>query len=352
MRCEQQPAPSRPTSPTPVPLSAVAARLGGRAAERGAGRRQRHRSLPSRPGRSAPGDLYAALPGARTHGARFAGGGRRRRSGRVLTDAEGRGAARRRRVCRSSSSIAPARARLAGRARLRRTRRGADPVGVTGTQGKTTTTQLVNAGVRGSRSAYRGDRHDGHLDRRSTRWKSALTTPEAPDLHALFAVMRERGVEVCAMEVSSHALVMGRVDGVVFDLAVFTNLGRDHLDFHADIEDYFAAKAELFTPARARRGPRQHRRRVRRTAAPSTPQIPTRTFARRARPPTGGCARHRRSTAERLARSTLDGPDGSTVRVHRSAAGRVQRRQRAGRAGRDRARSGSTPTLRPRDRRA
>ena len=56
------------------------------------------------------------------------------------------------------------------------------------------------------------------------------------------------------MEVSSHALVMGRVDGVVFDVAVFTNLGRDHLDFHADVEDYFAAKASLFTPERARRG--------------------------------------------------------------------------------------------------
>ena len=56
------------------------------------------------------------------------------------------------------------------------------------------------------------------------------------------------------MEVSSHALVMGRVDGVVFDVAAFTNLGRDHLDFHADVEDYFAAKAALFTPERARRG--------------------------------------------------------------------------------------------------
>ena len=84
--------------------------------------------------------------------------------------------------------------------------------------------------------------------------KTALTTPEAPDLHALFAVMRERGVEACAMEVSSHALVMGRVDGVVFDVAVFTNLGRDHLDFHADVEDYFRAKASLFTPGRSRLG--------------------------------------------------------------------------------------------------
>jgi UDP-N-acetylmuramoyl-L-alanyl-D-glutamate--2,6-diaminopimelate ligase len=83
---------------------------------------------------------------------------------------------------------------------------------------------------------------------------SVLTTPEAPDLHALFAVMVEHGVDVCAMEVSSHALEVGRVDGVVFDLAVFTNFGRDHLDFHETVEAYFAAKSGLFTASRARRG--------------------------------------------------------------------------------------------------
>ncbi|HEX6936936.1 MAG TPA: UDP-N-acetylmuramoyl-L-alanyl-D-glutamate--2,6-diaminopimelate ligase, partial [Actinomycetes bacterium] len=66
------------------------------------------------------------------------------------------------------------------------------------------------------------------------------------------AVMRERGVTAVAMEVSSHALALGRVDGTVYDVAVFTNLTEDHLDFHADLEDYFAAKASLFTPAHAR----------------------------------------------------------------------------------------------------
>ena len=66
--------------------------------------------------------------------------------------------------------------------------------------------------------------------------------------------MVEQGVTACAMEVSSHALVMGRVAGVVFDAAAFLNLGRDHLDFHKDVEDYFAAKASLFTPERSRRG--------------------------------------------------------------------------------------------------
>ena len=90
--------------------------------------------------------------------------------------------------------------------------------------------------------------------------------------------MVERGVRCCAMEVSSHALVMGRVDGVVFDVAAFTNLGRDHLDFHADVEDYFAAKASLFTPERARRGlvniDDEHGRRLLREAA-----IPMTTYA-------------------------------------------------------------------------
>jgi UDP-N-acetylmuramoyl-L-alanyl-D-glutamate--2,6-diaminopimelate ligase len=65
--------------------------------------------------------------------------------------------------------------------------------------------------------------------------------------------MRERGCVACAMEVSSHALALHRVDGIVFDVAGFTNLSQDHLDFHADEEDYFAAKASLFTPQRSRR---------------------------------------------------------------------------------------------------
>ena len=126
-------------------------------------------------------------------------------------------------------------------------------IGVTGTQGKTTVTRLLDgglgaAGITSAVVGTVGTRIAG------TDLKTALTTPEAPDLHGLFALMREQGVACCAIEVSSHALVLGRVDGVVFDVAVFTNLGRDHLDFHADVDDYFAAKATLFTPGRARLG--------------------------------------------------------------------------------------------------
>ena len=125
-------------------------------------------------------------------------------------------------------------------------------IGVTGTQGKTTTTRLLEGGLAAAGHVAAvvgtvGTRIAGE------DVKTALTTPEAPDLHGLFALMVERGVQVCAMEVSSHALVLGRVDGVVFDVAVFLNLGRDHLDFHDTVEEYFEAKASLFTPQRARR---------------------------------------------------------------------------------------------------
>jgi UDP-N-acetylmuramoyl-L-alanyl-D-glutamate--2,6-diaminopimelate ligase len=75
---------------------------------------------------------------------------------------------------------------------------------------------------------------------------SALTTPEAPDLQALLAVMLEAGVAAAAMEVSSHALALGRVSGTRFAVGAFTNLSQDHLDFHPDMEDYFATKARLF----------------------------------------------------------------------------------------------------------
>jgi UDP-N-acetylmuramoyl-L-alanyl-D-glutamate--2,6-diaminopimelate ligase len=83
---------------------------------------------------------------------------------------------------------------------------------------------------------------------------SQLTTPEATDLQALFAAMTERGVTAAAMEVSSHALALGRVSGTSYEVAVFTNLSQDHLDFHGTLEKYFAAKSVLFSPGYARVG--------------------------------------------------------------------------------------------------
>ncbi len=118
-------------------------------------------------------------------------------------------------------------------------------VGITGTNGKTTTAYLVAAifeaagvrcGVLGT-VAYRV----GDEVREATR-----TTPEAPELQALMREMVDRGCGACAMEVSSHALALRRVDGMTFSAAVFTNLTRDHLDFHANMESYFRAKRRLF----------------------------------------------------------------------------------------------------------
>ncbi len=189
------------------------------------------------------GDLYAALPGAAAHGASFAGVARARGAVGVLTDPEGAAL-----VTELPEIIVDdPRAVLA---RLSSFIYG-DPasafktVGVTGTQGKTTTTYLAEAALGEHKSAVVGT-----IGTRIAKMPapSTLTTPEAPQLQALFAVMREEEVEVCAMEVSSHSLVQGRVDGFVFDVAVFLNLGRDHLDFHKDLEDYFLAKAALFTP--------------------------------------------------------------------------------------------------------
>jgi UDP-N-acetylmuramoyl-L-alanyl-D-glutamate--2,6-diaminopimelate ligase len=126
-------------------------------------------------------------------------------------------------------------------------------VGITGTNGKTTTAYLVHSALTalGRRPGLIGTVETRIGDE---RLDSVRTTPEAPELHAVLAVMAERGLDSCVMEVSSHALAQHRVDGVVYDLALFTNLSQDHLDFHDDMDDYFAAKAELFTPTRARRG--------------------------------------------------------------------------------------------------
>ena len=204
-----------------------------------------------------PGDLYAALPGARAHGADFAAAAIAAGAVAVLTDRSGAD-----RVGRVGPpgplpvlTADDPRAVLGAVARWVH----ADPaggmllLGVTGTNGKTTTAFLLEAGLRSAGYVT------GLLGTVLTRVgdqvvTSARTTPEATDLQALFAVMRERSVTAVAMEVSSHALALGRVDGVLFDVAAFTNLSQDHLDFHPSMAAYEAAKAQLFTPAHSRRG--------------------------------------------------------------------------------------------------
>jgi len=118
-------------------------------------------------------------------------------------------------------------------------------VGVTGTNGKTTTAYLVRAileaagikcGLMGTVSYCIGDREI----------EASRTTPEAPDVQGLLREMLEEACGACVMEVSSHALALRRVDGLQFAAGVFTNLTRDHLDFHGNMEAYFAAKRRLF----------------------------------------------------------------------------------------------------------
>lgn len=128
-----------------------------------------------------------------------------------------------------------------------------DVVGVTGTNGKTTVTHMVESIV-----DHTG-RHAGLIGTINTRIDgdeipNVRTTPEATDLQRLLALMVERGVDVVAAEISSHALDLGRVDGTRFTVAAFTNLSQDHLDFHRTMDRYFAAKRLLFSPARSENG--------------------------------------------------------------------------------------------------
>jgi UDP-N-acetylmuramoyl-L-alanyl-D-glutamate--2,6-diaminopimelate ligase len=194
------------------------------------------------------GDLFAALPGATSHGGHYVHDAVRQGAVAVLTDQAG--------VEAMGSDVGvpvlvhPTPRAVLGEVAASVYGRPSETlrvIGVTGTSGKTTTTYLVEAGLRAAGRVAGligtvGIRIDG-VDE-----PSALTTPEAPDLQALLAVMVERGVDTVVMEVSSHALALGRVDAVHFAVGGFTNLSRDHLDFHPTMADYLAAKARLFDP--------------------------------------------------------------------------------------------------------
>jgi len=210
-------------------------------------------TLDSRAVRS--GDLYAALPGANLHGAGFAAAAVDLGAVAILTDPAG------------ATLLAPddtpvpvlvvpdPRAALGGVAALIYGRASDDltMLGITGTNGKTTTAYLLDSALRG---LGRVTGLIGTVETRigEDRIKSTRTTPESSDLHALFAVMQEHGVDTCTMEVSSHASSLHRVEGVRYDVIAFTNLSQDHLDFHGTMESYYLAKASLFTPGRAVRG--------------------------------------------------------------------------------------------------
>ncbi|MGF1663643.1 MAG: UDP-N-acetylmuramoyl-L-alanyl-D-glutamate--2,6-diaminopimelate ligase [Kineosporiaceae bacterium] len=202
--------------------------------------------------RVVPGDLYAALPGSRVHGARFAGAAVAAGAVAVLTDPAGAA------LCRADeagggvtvpvlvhpdprSVLGPVASAVHGHPS-----RALDVVGVTGTNGKTTVTWLVHHMLR-SRGVGAGLVGTVAVRVHDDEVASAMTTPEATDLQATLARMRDAGVAVAALEVSSHALALHRADGTRMAVVGFTNLSRDHLDFHGDMESYLAAKTRLFT---------------------------------------------------------------------------------------------------------
>jgi UDP-N-acetylmuramoyl-L-alanyl-D-glutamate--2,6-diaminopimelate ligase len=195
-----------------------------------------------------PGDVFFALPGRLTDGACFVADAARRGARAVVVSRAAEATLIPDTIPAVTVVCADEPRRLLG---VAATRLAGEPsaaftlVGVTGTNGKTTTTYLLEAIWRaaGLRPGVLGTiayRFGG-----SSR-PAPLTTPEAHELQGLLAAMRDAGTSHAAIEVSSHALAQERVAGCRFDAAVFTNLTRDHLDFHGDLARYYAAKARLF----------------------------------------------------------------------------------------------------------
>jgi len=186
-----------------------------------------------------PGSLFCCVPGAHTDGHRHAPEAVANGAGSLLCE-------RFLDLDVTQVRVAPGQVRpaMAGIAAsfYHHPSRDLTTVGVTGTNGKTTVTHLIRSILE----------HAGWSAATIGTLDGERTTPEAPVLQGLLAGLRDEGRRAVAMEVSSHALTQHRVDGIVFDVAAFTNLSRDHLDHHGTMEEYFEAKARLFEPGRAR----------------------------------------------------------------------------------------------------
>ncbi len=201
-----------------------------------------------------PGDLFVGIPGLHQHGARFAADAVAAGAVAILTDAEGARIAAESLAAASRAALPElvvASPRLALGAVAARvydfTADRPQLFGVTGTNGKTSTVHLLE-GIAGALGEVTGlsSTAERHIAGRVV--VSGLTTPEASDVHALIATMREAEVTAAAIEVSAQALERHRVDGVWFGTVGFTNLSHDHLDDYGDLERYFAEKLKLFTP--------------------------------------------------------------------------------------------------------
>ncbi|WP_448852374.1 UDP-N-acetylmuramoyl-L-alanyl-D-glutamate--2,6-diaminopimelate ligase [Corynebacterium sp. 335C] len=210
-------------------------------------------------GQVSAGGVFAAVPGTRAHGARYAS---QSEGAAVLTDHAGLEILRAD-AAEAGREVPPVllvddvravlghvAAEIHGHPSQELT-----VIGVTGTSGKTTTTYLLEGALHAAGHVV------GLIGTTGTRIggrpvPSSLTTPEAPALQRLFRQMVAEGATHVVMEVSSHALSLGRVDGVDFDVTCFLNLSQDHLDFHDTLDEYFDAKARLFRPESPLRAPR------------------------------------------------------------------------------------------------
>jgi UDP-N-acetylmuramoyl-L-alanyl-D-glutamate--2,6-diaminopimelate ligase len=200
-----------------------------------------------------PGDLYVGIHGANAHGASYAAQAKEGGAVAILTDSAGAELAAE--VGLPLLIVESPRAAL-GEISAWVYRTNEKPpllFGTTGTNGKTSTSYLLEGILRQlglvTGLSSTAERHIG-----DENVVSRLTTPEASEMHALLARMREAEVRAVAIEVSAQALSRNRVDGIVFDVVAFTNLSHDHLDDYADMEEYFHAKLPLFQPDRGKRG--------------------------------------------------------------------------------------------------
>jgi UDP-N-acetylmuramoyl-L-alanyl-D-glutamate--2,6-diaminopimelate ligase len=201
-----------------------------------------------------PGDVFVAVNGVNRHGAEFAGTAAERGAVAVVTDTAGADLA--------GASGLPVilvddpRGSLGDLSAWVYSTGRDDQLPIlfatTGTNGKTSVSHLLE-GILGQLGATTGLSSTAERHIAGQVIVSRLTTPEAYEMHALLALMRERGVEAVAVEVSAQALSRRRVDGIMFDVAGFTNLTHDHLDDYADMREYFEAKLPLFLPDRSRR---------------------------------------------------------------------------------------------------
>lgn len=233
----------RPTRVAGALLSAIEARVGGDLL--GADVRLTGATVDSRA--VEPGDLFCALPGDNVHGVEFAAQAAARGAAAILTDLPGEERALATGLPVLVSTHARRSAALAAAEIYGDPSRALPVIGITGTNGKTTTSFLVEGALRAVHPTV-GLLGTVEMRIGEDAAKSDRTTTEAPMLQGLLATMVERGAGAVVMEASSQAIALERVTATRFAVVLFTNLSYEHLDFHHTMEEYFEEKARIFTP--------------------------------------------------------------------------------------------------------